>query len=566
MSTPASSAPDPIHRAPAGREAIALVAPAAALFLGALVALSGARGTDWPAHLFRIELFRQAGLTLWNGQWYSGHYTLGYSVIFPPLAAWFGPMVIGILSSVLATAALADLLQRRFGTIGAFAACWFAVGTAVNLAVGRLPFALGLAFGLVALAAYERRWIVVAIVVAPLTSLASPVAGAFLAIGLGAIVVDAWLRRRNGELVSLAVPVTMAALTVTPVAIASALFPDPGVFPFRGAGFIGVMASCVGLVLVLPPSERVLRLSAGIAAAAAVPLFFVANPLGGNMTRMVVFFVLPVLAAAMWRSRRRLVIAAGVPLAVWMVLPGVATASHIDDPAADASYHAPVIDVVAEAGGQPGRVEIPFTAGHWEVAHIASTVPIARGWERQVDVDRNAVLYDEDLTAAQYRAWIDEHAVRWVALPDVELDEGGVAEAALLDRGLPWLRLVRTTEHWRIWEVIDAAPIVEPPALLLSETPDEIVIEADQAGSVLVRAWYMPYWSAESEVAGDAGACVMPSDDGLLEVVVAVPGVVHLRPEFSLDPLLTDESADACSAAESAEQREPAAARPVRPR
>ena len=541
------------ERSPNGRGAIGLLAPTIALVLGAAVALSGARGTDWPGHIFRIELFRQAGMTLWNGQWYSGHYTLGYSVIFPPLATWFGPMVIGIASSVIAAAAFADLLQRRFGTVGAMAACWFAVGTAVNLAVGRLPFALGLAFGLVALTAYERRWLVVAVVAAPLTSLASPVAGAFLAIGLGGIVVDAWLRRRNGEHVWIKVPITMAVLTITPIAATSALFPDPGVFPFRGAGFIGVMASCVGLVIVLPASERVLRLSAGLAAAAAVPLFLVANPLGGNMTRMVVFFVLPILAAAMWRSRRQLVIAAGIPLAVWMVLPGAAAAGHLDDPAADAEYHQPVIDVVTEAGGQPGRVEIPFTAGHWEVAHIASQVPIARGWERQIDMDRNADLYDEELTAAQYRQWVDDHAVRWIALPDVDLDEGGEAEAALLERGVPWLRLVRTTEHWRIWEVIDATPIVDPPARLVSETPDEIVIVADAAGTVLVRAWYMPYWSADSDSEGDEGACVMSSDDGLLEVVVAAPGVVHLRPEFSLDPLLTAESADACSSASTAD-------------
>ncbi len=78
------------------------------------------------------------------------------------------------------------------------------------------------------------------------------------------------------------------------------------------------------------------------------------------------------------------------------------------------------------------------------------------------------------------------------------------------------------------------------------------MIEVDAAGTVLVRAWYMPYWSADSDSAGDAGACVMSSDDGLLEVVVAAPGLVHLRPEFSLDPLLTAESADACSSAASA--------------
>ena len=133
-------------------------APLTALLLGSVVAVVGARGSDWPAHLFRIELFRDVGLTLWNGQWYGGHYTLGYSVVFPPLASWFGPLTVGIASSIVASGALAALLQRYFGTAGAVAACWFAVGTAVNLAVGRLPFALGLAFGLVALLAYERRW------------------------------------------------------------------------------------------------------------------------------------------------------------------------------------------------------------------------------------------------------------------------------------------------------------------------------------------------------------------------------------------------------------------------
>ena len=50
------------HRAgessPSGRATIGLLAPAIALVLGAAVALSGARGTDWPGHIFRIELFR----------------------------------------------------------------------------------------------------------------------------------------------------------------------------------------------------------------------------------------------------------------------------------------------------------------------------------------------------------------------------------------------------------------------------------------------------------------------------------------------------------------------------
>jgi hypothetical protein len=305
-----------------------------------------------------------------------------------------------------------------------------------------------------------------------------------------------------------------------------------------------VLASCIGLVIVLPPSARVLRLSAAITAIASVPLFLVANPLGGNMTRMVVFFVLPVLVAAMWKRRRRLVVVAGIPLGLWLVLPGAASADKVGDPAANESYYAPVVELVADADGPAGRVEVPFTADHWEVAFIASETPIARGWERQVDIDRNEILYDDELTVDEYRAWVDANAVRWIALPDTELDEGGEAEAALLARGVPWLRLVRTTEHWRIWEVVDAEPIVQEPARLITESADQIVISVDRPGPVLVRAWYMPYWSAEGD-----GACVEASADGLLRVVVSDPGLVRLRPEFSLDPLLTDAASDECTPA-----------------
>ena len=46
---------------------------------------------DLAAQVFRTELFQRAGLAIWNGSWYGGHYTLTYSVLFPPLAALLGP-------------------------------------------------------------------------------------------------------------------------------------------------------------------------------------------------------------------------------------------------------------------------------------------------------------------------------------------------------------------------------------------------------------------------------------------------------------------------------------------
>jgi hypothetical protein len=510
--------------------------------LGLLVSVTGLRGTDWPAHLFRVELFREAGLTLWNGQWYGGHYTLGYSVIFPPLAAWFGPLVVGVTSSVVATACFDVLLRDRYGAVGAWATCWFAIGTALNLAVGRLPFALGMAFGIAALLAYERGLVAVAVLAAVCTPLASPVAGVFLGLAAGGLAIDQFLRRRAGEPHRLGQVVAIGAAATLPVLVAAALFPDPGIFPFRGAAFAGVMACSVGLVLILPRSERAVRLAAGLGGLMAVPVFLTANPMGGNLTRIAVLFVLPVLTAALWQRRRPLVIVATVPLALWLIVPGVADAEQmIEDPAAEAAYHAPLVEFVTTAPGPTGRVEIPFTRSHWEVAHVAPHLPIARGWERQVDLDRNAVLYAEELSGQEYRRWLDANAVRWVALPDVDLDDGGVAEAALLERGVPWLRLVHQTEHWRIWEVTDAKPIVAPPGRLVSETVDEIVIHVDRASTVLVRAWFMPYWSATG-----AEACVAPSDDGLLEVTVSEPGRVALRPVFSLEPALTSGGVDTC--------------------
>ena len=46
------------------------------------------------------------------------------------------------------------------------------------------------------------------------------------------------------------------------------------------------------------------------------------------------------------------------------------------------------------AAAGPFRVEIPFTANHWEARWVAPAVPLARGWERQLDGKRNPLFYD----------------------------------------------------------------------------------------------------------------------------------------------------------------------------
>ena len=81
---------------------------------------------------------------------------------------------------------------------------------------------------------------------------------------------------------------------------------------------------------------------------------------------------------------------------------------------------------------KPGeRVEVPLTMNHWEAADLAKVVPLARGWERQLDQKANPIFYDKRARSppARYHDWLRENAVRWVALPNAPLDYSARAEA-----------------------------------------------------------------------------------------------------------------------------------------
>src|SRR6476659_6768367 len=109
---------------------------AVAAGLAGLAAVLGWQGADAPNYLFRIELFRQAGLTVWNMAWYGGHYTIGYSALLPPLGAVLGPALLNVAAAAGAASCFSRLLpapavspwrQRA-------AALVFAAGTVTNVA------------------------------------------------------------------------------------------------------------------------------------------------------------------------------------------------------------------------------------------------------------------------------------------------------------------------------------------------------------------------------------------------------------------------------------------------
>ena len=150
--------------------------------LGLLYLILAPRSADLAAATYRSELFGRAGFTVWDNGWYGGHHLPAYSVLGPALGWLIGPRPLAAVSMTIAAALFAALIEGRFPARATrIAAVWFALGAGIGLLASRVPFDLGLALGLGALLAAQRNRRALALALAVLCALASPVAAAFLA-------------------------------------------------------------------------------------------------------------------------------------------------------------------------------------------------------------------------------------------------------------------------------------------------------------------------------------------------------------------------------------------------
>jgi len=503
------------------------------LLLATVVVALQVRGPDFPAQLFRVELFREQGFALWNGLWYGGHHILGYSVLFPPLGALVGPTLVGVVSTVAATVLFARIVEYHFGRRARLGAVWFALSAVINLAVGRLAFALGMALGLAAILAWQRRHLTGAVVLAVLTPLASPVAGAFLglcAVGVGLA------RFTDNRPRPAGFAVIMGAAATAPVLILAVLFPTPGVFPFPATSLLPMLLAAAAVLLLVPRDQRSLRIGAVVGVLVVLVLFFVPNPLGGNVRRLIELFGGPVIAAAALPRHRVLLAVVALPVLAWQGLFAVDGFEARRDPAADPAYYTPLVTFLESTGGPIGRVEIPFTRHHWETAYVAPEIPLARGWERQFDIATNDIFYEEVMDPAQYHQWLLDYGVRFVALPDTKLDYSAEAEAALLRQRHEWLRPVWTNGDWQVFEVTDWEPIVTPPATAVDLESESVRFYVDTPTTVEVKVHYTPHWSLAEGV-----GCARATADGFTEVEVLEPGWFTLAPQLDWLPFGHDE-------------------------
>ena len=489
----------------------------AAAGAGAYVALTPA-SADLSAQLFRADLFAQAGATLFNTAWFGGHHTPGYSVLFPPLAALLSPAVVGATAAVVATW-LVTVLARGRGTA---AGMLFAPGILAMVVSGRMTFVLGVAIGLGAILAADRGRTGRAFALGVLTALASPVAGVFAGLAGGAIGLS---REERAPGMGLAAG-TLAAAGVLVVA-----FPAGGTFPFAFSSFLPAAAVALLVLVLAPRQHRELRTGAVLYLALCLAAFAIPSPMGGNAARMGTLVAAPLAWLVLWPHRRLVLAALALPIAYLVLQPPVRDVARAHaDPLVDARYHQPLIDRFA--GRAPVRVEIPATQNHGEAFHVALRIPIARGWERQVDRKLNPLFYDDGLTPRRYAAWLRANAVSHVALPTggVRLDPSAVEEARLIRYGVPGLTEVAAAGRWRIFRVTDPLPLAQGAGRLTRLAPSGFDLRVRRAGSTLVRVRYTPYWAV-----ADGAGCVEPAPGGWTRVRTGAPGTLEVRTAFALD-------------------------------
>ena len=533
--------------------------PAVALsaVLAALMLIWDPQVGDLAAQVFHTELFEHAGLAIWNGSWYGGHYTLNYSLLFPPAASVVGPQVVGMLSVVASSYLFDRLVRDEWGIEARWATLWFAAGVVTLLADGQLTFALGVALGLMALRSLQEGRGALAVLAAAACPLASPVAGAFLA---GVLAAGLWER---GERISRA-GVLAAALALFLTVAPNLAFPEPGRFPFVFSSFIAIPVWCAGALFLTWRAEREGRLRRVIIgyALASLLIYLTPNALGGNAVRLGALFGGPVLAAVLLSHRPLPVGAGGAPEPGQGLAPPVrwiprwfytavlvvmltcsvywqfnATATQIarsvGDPSTEASFFQPAARWLMAHGGRGVRVEVPPTANHWESAYLAPKFDLARGWLRQLDTARDGLFYKQGaLNVSTYERWLRNNAISYVALPDAPLDYSSVAEAKMIRSGLSYLTERFHSAHWRIYEVNDPRPLVAPlgagRASTVSVGPQGFTLDVTHPGRFLVRVNFTQYWSISH------GSGCLLRDGNWTIARTAHPGLFSVAADFSL--------------------------------
>ncbi len=443
----------------------------------------------WAARARASAVGHGVGLGYWFG-WFGGSTPGNYSVITPYLSAKLGTELVAALAAVAITAMVTVLVRDTARPqAAAFVA---AFGVVSNLWCGRVPFLLGSAFAVAALLCVQRRTRAAAAALAVLSVLASPVAGAFLCLGLSGVVFTARLRQYRTTAWC-----AVAGAAATLIALA-ALFGAPGTepYPFH---LIGEVVLLLALMLVSAPPDhlRVTLLTAGLAAFAA---FLVPNGMGSNVARLALF-CLPPAAVALSRRPDRALAVLSAPVLVLSAFSSQSAILSAANPGSSTAYYAPL---AGELDTLPAMTDYRLElvgAKHAAYAALLDHATLARGWETQQDRALNAQVNARSLDVRSFRDWLDDNAVGYVA---VNLPGGTTPEARLVAHAGPGLlRPIWRSAHWELFGVTGPTPIVGMPAVLTASSQSALTVQVPCRCTVPLHVRWSRFLAVEASLPND---------------------------------------------------------------
>ncbi|MFH8771934.1 MFS transporter [Streptomyces sp. NPDC017958] len=438
----------------------------------------------------------------YNLAWYGGMHPVSYSVVSPYLMSVLGVrttmMIAGTVSAGLLTLVLIRSRAVKNPLWAAMAGVFALICNAVS---GRVTFGLGTMFALGAVAAVfcwpyrwrYKRW-AKALVAAPLAALAtmaSPVAGLFV----GLVAVALFLQKRRPGAWALGLAPTAV------VAVSAWLFPFSGTQPMIFGSVVMPLAYGLLCLFLVPKEWITVRLTAAVYSLGVVLVWLINSQIGSNISRLPMLFAGAALIAALPytvpRSRKWYVtVVAFLGTVGWIGYKSVDDIIHTTPAASWARELAPLVNQLQNVGAEKGRVEVVPARSHREASALAPYVNLARGWNRQADMERNPLFYDDTLNSANYHEWLQRWAVHFVVLPKDNPDgDGGERERQLLQRGMPYLKQIWGDANWQLFRVTDPTPLAEPNAVVDRAEQGEMTLEVRKPGRILIKIPYSPWLS-----------------------------------------------------------------------
>ncbi len=486
-----------------------IIAGSLAVLLAAAYLLAAPMGRDLAAQMAYAQLAEQHWPVLLDLRWYGGFDPLGYSVLSPPVMALLGVRLTTALAYVVSVVLFAALLKHTSvprPIVGGIAAALWLTG---NLVVTRTTFALGLAVALGAVLTLVSGRPRIAAVLSVLAALTSPVDGLFLGVAGGALFLAG--RRRDGLILGVS--------GLVPTIAVGLAFGNGGYQTFGAkqalTGFL-VCLAVAGLCWRRPVVRWGSLLSAGMVAGA----YLIPTPVGTTATRLPELFAAPIALAV---AAVPLVAVIAATAAMVLLLPPVSITEVLQrgDPALSRKFYTPLLEQL-HARQVVGPIEVVSTLRRGEAAAVAPTVPIARGWSRQVDTGTSPIFYDGTLNADTYRKWLDDNTISYVAISTGPYDWAASDEATLVRHGLPYLQAVWSDPTWTLYAVTNPKPVISAPGQVTARDAVSLTVSLPKPGEYLIRVRWSRYLSASN-------GCVRPAEGGWSTVVVEQPGTVKLQ-------------------------------------